>query len=136
MKRDSSMKGVTQSDGNRKFKLLSSSMQFLSDFLSSEEVEEVESTEVVKDAVEAVESVSDVVNVVEEVKDVVEVVNEVDAVEKEMDAVVSEIAEEVVKEVMAALRKDANLSYQLGAKQTVMFDRVIACVGGDGARQA
>ena len=42
MKRDSSMKGVTQSEGNRKFKLLSSSMQFLSDFLSSEEVEEVE----------------------------------------------------------------------------------------------
>lgn len=47
-----------------------------------------------------------------------------------------DVTEEVVKEVMAALRKDANLSYQLGAKQTVMFDRVIACVGGDGARQA
>ena len=47
-----------------------------------------------------------------------------------------DVTEEVVKEVMAALRKDANLSYQLGAKQTVMFDRVIVCVGGDGTRQA
>lgn len=45
-----------------------------------------------------------------------------------------DVTEEVVKEVMAALRKDANLSYQLGAKQTVMFDRVMACVGGDGVR--
>lgn len=47
-----------------------------------------------------------------------------------------DVTEEVVKEVMAALRKDANLSYQLGAKQTVMFDRVMAYVGGDSMRLA
>lgn len=39
-----------------------------------------------------------------------------------------EVTEEVVTEVMTALKKDANLSYQIGAKQTVMFDRVMTCV--------
>lgn len=41
-----------------------------------------------------------------------------------------EVTEEVVTEVMTAMKKDANLSYQIGAKQTVMFDRVMACVRG------
>ena len=59
-----------------------------------------------------------------------------DAAGKRRDTAAAAKPDATDDELMAALRKDANLSYQLGAKQTVMFDRVIACVGGDGARQA
>ena len=43
-----------------------------------------------------------------------------------------EITDELTKQVMAAIKKDTNLAYQLGAKQTMVFDRVASCVG-DGA---